>query len=281
MGLFQLLTKTQEAAGNAMATLASLVKILVYPSGDSPLSYPTSQDELIILGNGPSLKPFLRDKKDFCQGRSLLAVNYGALSDEFTEFRPEFYMLVDPAFFFTPKDRDRLFPVLREKVTWPMHLFVSGQARKEPGWKDLIKDNKNIQVHYISIAPIEGYRWFCHLAYRKGWGMPRPRNVLIPSIMTALRMNCSTIYVAGADHSWLKEIWVDEDNNVMEDLQHFYDKKGSVRSAMNHPLHELLYSMYVAFRSYHIIQDYCKACHKNIFNITQGSFIDAFPRKSI
>lgn len=281
MALFNILTQIQEFLQETVSTFSSIIKILVYPrcGNDMPITRPS--EDLVILGNGPSLKPFLSQKKAFYQGKAILSVNYAALADSFQEIQPSFYMLIDPAFFFNPSDRNKLFPVLCEKVSWPMHLFVSAQARKEESWKKLIEGNKCIKIHYISIAPIEGYKWFCHLAYRNGWGMPRPRNVLIPSIMIALRMDFKRIYLAGADHSWIKEIWVDEDNRVIEDLQHFYDKKGSVRSTIHHPLHELLFSMYVAFKSYHIIREYSQSIHKEIFNITEGSFIDAFDRIKI
>lgn len=281
MSLINILTQTQVFLQQTVSTFLSVIKILVYPKPGKCQGIPQRGEDLVILGNGPSLKPFLSQKKEFYQDKALLCVNYAAMADSFQEIQPGYYMLVDPAFFFNPGDRDKLFPVLNEKVTWPMHLFVSAQARKEDSWKKLIESNEHIQIHYISIAPIEGYKWFCHLAYRKGWGMPRPRNVLIPSIMTALRMDFKRIFLAGADHSWIKEIWVDEDNTVIEDLQHFYDKKGSVRSTIHHPLHELLFSMYVAFKSYHVIREYSQSIHKDIFNITEGSFIDAFDRKKV
>ena len=128
------------------------------------------------------------------------------------------------------------------------------------------------------MTPIEGFQCFAHWAYKKGWGMPRPRNVLIPSIMMALRMPFETIYVAGADHSWLKEIWVNDDNVVMEDLNHFYDKNGSERYVSDKHLHDILFSMYVAFRSYHVIRDYADMLGTQIYNVTEGSYIDAFDR---
>ena len=50
---------------------------------------------------------------------------------------------------------------------------------------------------------------------------------------------------------------------------------------MNHKLHNIMYSFYVAFRSYHIIEHYAKGIGANIWNITPGSFIDAFQRKKL
>ena len=129
------------------------------------------------------------------------------------------------------------------------------------------------------MTPVEGFDWFAHRCYKSGLGMPRPRNVLIPSIMTGLAMDYNVIYVAGADHSWLKEIWVNDDNIVMEDLNHFYDKKGAEQYVSTKHLHDLLLSMHIAFKSYHDIKRYASRLNKKIYNITKGSFIDAFERK--
>ena len=57
--------------------------------------------------------------------------------------------------------------------------------------------------------------------------MPRPRNVLIPSIMLAINSGYRRVYVAGADHSWLKTLSVDDENRVVSIQPHFYKEKES------------------------------------------------------
>jgi hypothetical protein len=64
---------------------------------------------------------------------------------------------------------------------------------------------------------------------------------------------------------------LNEDNIVMEDLNHFYDKKGSEQYVSTKHLHDLLLSMHIAFKSYHIINDYARSVGAKIYNITQGS----------
>ena len=116
--------------------------------------------------------------------------------------------------------------------------------------------------------------------------MPRPRNVLIPSIMLGIALGFSTIYVAGADHSWTRTLSVDDDNRVVSIQPHFYkederEEKRVRKDYMNYPLHMILQSFYVAFRSYFTIARYARHRSVKIFNITPGSFIDAFPRLNI
>ena len=50
---------------------------------------------------------------------------------------------------------------------------------------------------------------------------------------------------------------------------------------MHYPLHPIIYSFYVAFKSYFTIARYAKHIGASIINITPGSFIDAFPRENV
>lgn len=136
------------------------------------------------------------------------------------------------------------------------------------------------------MTPVEGFAPVCHAAFSAGLGTPRPRNVLIPSIMCAIREGFGTIYIAGADHSWTKTLDVDEENRVVSLQPHFYEdneheKKRVVTEYHNYPLHTILKSLYTAFRSYFHIRDYAGSLGVKIINITPGSFIDAFERGTL
>lgn len=95
------------------------------------------------------------------------------------------------------------------------------------------------------------------------------------------------IYLAGADHSWLPEISVTDDNQVLMHQKHFYDQATSKAETVKQEnlntarLHTILYHMHVAFRSYFILLDYARHRGREIINITPGSFIDAFPRMNL
>lgn len=260
-------------------TVMSLLKMVLQSRPTERPARVTDASELVVLGNGPSLRGLIEEQGAFLKGKALLAVNYAVLSDYYVRLQPEYYLVADPAFFCEAAHCDRLFDNLAARTTWPMHLYLSAGARRSRLWQSKLAGNTHIRVHYFNMTPVEGFRWFTHLAFSRGWGMPRPRNVLIPALMTALRMPFETIYVAGADHSWLKEIWVNEENVVMEDLNHFYDKKGSERYVSSKHLHDLLLSMHIAFKSYHIIRAYADSRGRKIYNVTKGSYIDAFERK--
>lgn len=258
-----------------------MLKIVVQSKNTGRPEKADTFSEIVILGNGPSLRPLIEDKGYFLRDKALLAVNYAVLSEYYNRLKPGYYLVADPVFFSGDEHCDKLFDTMASKTDWHMELYLSAHARKANGWKKKLKDNPYIHVHYFNMTPVEGLKCFTRLAFRKGWGCPRPRNVLVPSIMTALRMDYQTIYLAGADHSWLKDTWVNDENVVMEHLPHFYEEKGNGLYTSDKRLHDLLLSLHVAFKSYHAVEDFARYIHKKIYNITPGSYIDAFGRMKI
>ena len=62
----------------------------------------------------------------------------------------------------------------------------------------------------------------------------------------------------------------------------FYDKDGkTTKVTSKNKIYVLLESMSIAFRSYLEVEDYSKGINKKIYNITEGSYIDAFERMKI
>lgn len=147
--------------------------------------------------------------------------------------------------------------------------------------------NRNIRLCIYNTTPIEGFQGFCNWIFGKGWGVPRPHNVLIPSIAIGLRLPFKKIYLAGADHSWLPEITVTDDNVVLMHQKHFYDQNKSQAATVTQEnlhsarLYTILYHMYVAFKSYFVLEAYARRLGKEVINVTPGSYIDAFKRMKV
>jgi len=289
--MIQLLLYFQSFLQNLGQSLLTLPKIALW---SRPVQLPkATKDDLVILGNGPSLQDFLKNHSGFLQDKQAMAVNHFADTDVFTEVQPEFYMINVPEFWTEKVDEDvlqrrnKLLQNLQQKTKWPMHLILGMGAKKSKKWRDLAQQNSNIHLHYINPTPIEGFRWFRHFCYRHNLGMPRPHNVLIPSLMTAINMGFKNIYITGADHSWLEEIFVADDNTVYLTQRHFYDAQTARPDVMKktgrnkRKLHEILHKFMLAFRGYFDIDAYAKSQKVNIYNITPNSFIDAFKRIKI
>lgn len=280
--------KIMKQLGLLWQTFLSMVKILLQSKWSTRFpSQFSNLDELLILANGPSLNKTIEDGNDFLKGKTLLAVNFFVNSPRFTELRPELYLIADPLFWLVPEKRQQLFGGLAEKTTWPMTLFIPRRALKNKEWKPLLGGNSQIKIVVYNTTPIEGFQGFCNWVFHKGWGVPRPHNVLIPSIAVGLRLQFKKIYLAGADHSWLPEIRVTDDNVVLMHQKHFYDQGTSKADTVKQEnlqsahIYTILYHMYVSFKSYHILEVYAQWLEKEIINITPGSYIDAFRRMKI
>lgn len=279
------LDNLKQAATTFTDSVLSLAKITFQSKWSLPM--PSASGNIVILGNGPSLNVTLTQSRRFVMNCHRLAVNFAANAPVFRELQPQHYVLADPHFFRNADDANvaRLWLALSQ-VDWDMNLFVPAKVNLSGDVAAVLAENKHISIVRYNLTPVEGAQWLENWAFARGLGMPRPRNVLIPSLMIALRCGYERIYVAGADHSWTKTLSVDDNNNVVSIQPHFYreDDKEVKRvntEYMRYPLHQILYSFYVAFRSYHTIQRFATHIHRQIINITPDSFIDAFPREKI
>lgn len=269
-------------------TFLSVVKILLQSKWNTSLPTQFSNnEELVILANGPSLNSTVQNSNDFICDKTLLAVNFAVTSPMFEQLKPELYLIADPLFWIVPEKREQLFGTLAEKTTWEMTLFVPYRALKDKMWQPLIAKNQNIKLCIYNTTPIEGFKFFCNFIFKRGYGVPRPHNVLIPSIAIGLRLPFKRIYLAGADHSWLPEVTVTDDNVVLMHQKHFYDQNKSKSETVKQEnlksarLHTILYHMYVAFKSYFVLKDFADTQDKEVINITPNSFIDAFKRMKV
>ncbi len=269
------------------STAKSLVKIALQ-SKRSNISQAEAAREgrpLVIMGNGPSLGRLIATDLPKLSSAMTMSVNFAANADEFTQLRPDLYLLADPHFF-TGRDSDtnvrRLYERFNSEVTWPMTLYVPAGHKGA----DLGIHNSHIRVENFNFVGAEGFECFERVVYGAGLAMPRPRNVLIPALMTAMRAGFKEIYLVGADHGWLSTLSVTEDNEVVSIQPHFYkdndsEKKRVASVYRDVRLHDILLSFHLAFKSYHSVNRYAQSKGCNIYNSTPGSFIDAFPRREL
>lgn len=242
---------------------------------------------MVIMGNGPSLRGFIEyagANPDEIGQFDLQAVNFAAISPEYFILRPRMYTLADPHFFevdTTDAKVDTLWANLA-KTDWKMQLWVP-LSQKKAVEKRIAKLPADITIKWYNLTPVEGRGALVNMLIDKGMGMPRPRNVLIAAIMNAIQAGYEKIFLVGADHSWIKSLWVDDANKVVSVQPHFYkdDEKERRRVEAEYAgyhLHDILGSMTVAFKSYFDILHHAQRRHVEIINATPESFIDAFPR---
>lgn len=263
---------------NAGLSVKSLVKCLL---SSRRVKYQHSdRDALIIMGNGPSLNETIAESAERLLKTDLLAVNFAANTPVFRQFKPRYYVLADPHFFNAAQPNVEELKKNLRAVDWPMTLFIPF------GCKPLNIENSNITVERFNMIGAEGFGSIKSRLYRWRRAMPRPRNVLIPSIMIAIWLGYKNIYIAGADHTWTKTLAVSDNNEVISIQPHFYkDEKTELNRAAtvykNVRIHEILESFSIAFKAYHDIERFARSQGVRVCNVTPGSFIDAFERSTL
>ncbi len=280
----KILDKVAAGVSAACASALALVRVALLSRRVTGRGVDKGDRRLVVLGNGPSLRDVLDNPPEWLRDSDLMAVNFAANTPMFAELRPQYYVLADPHFFGGKEDTDPNVVKLWENLRltrWPMTLCVPASEKERAAL--LAGGNEHIDIRTFNLTPAEGWEVLTHLLFRMGLAMPRPRNVMIPSIMTGIREGYRHILLAGADHSWLQSLYVDEGNHVVSVQPHFYadneKEQARVRSEYaGYHLHDILESMTVAFRSYHEIAAYAFRRGVLIENATPGSYIDAFPR---
>ncbi|MDE5786274.1 MAG: hypothetical protein K2H98_07050 [Duncaniella sp.] len=262
----------------SIMTAKGIVKILLQSRRPELKTEPRDGRRLIIMGNGPSLADTIRNHKEALLTSDTMAVNFAANAPEFFELRPKYYILADPHFFTSDDDNVAKLKKNISRVDWPMTLLIPAGS----SW-DEESSAGPVSVAHFNAVGVEGFEFFTRRAFRNGIAMPRPRNVLIPAIMTGITLGYKDITIVGADHTWTQTLSVNDNNEVISIQPHFYKETSSEETRIKAvyrdvKLHEILYSFHVAFRAYHQIKKFADSQGVRITNATPGSFIDAFPR---
>ncbi len=267
-----------QKTGSSIATLIKVVLLSRKPTkGGKPV---VGERRLIILANGPSLRKVLDEDTEILKQNDLLTVNFMPLTPDFFNLKPNMHVLADGLFFVKEKqgNTQELWSAL-EKVDWKMSLWIP----KGKGRDEIATLPECVEVKYFNLTPAEGFSGLTHKLFDLGLAMPRPRNVLIPSIMIGMREGYNEIYLCGADHSWSQTLWVDDNNLVVTVQPHFYKDNEKEHKRVeslykNIHLHDIFRSFSIAFKSYWDIAEYAEKRGVKIVNATPGSYIDAFPR---
>ena len=247
---------------------------------------------IIIMGNGPSLKDNLKNNLEALKNQTLFGVNNLPSTDVFEKLRPAYFLIVSDEYW-NPgtitkhqKVRDAIIQNLIQKTSWPLVFFLPARAKKNKSFIDKIEANSNITISFFNKTPVEGMTAISHFFMSMGWGMPRPHNVLVPSIFNCINAGFKNIYLIGADHSWIPLISVDKNNNALVNQQHFYDQGQDNKEVMHQKskprrLHQILEKFMLSFKAYFVLEAFAESKGAHIYNCTPDSFIDAFDRKDI
>ena len=286
-------------------TFLTLIKIIVLSKFLKSFKSPEKQDKpCVIIGNGPSLNHFLSHHFSFLANKKKLCVNYFARTPQYEKVKPDYYLIASPEYWKGEQkagwteERIDVFIQIAKKTNWDLTILVPMLARSSKiAWRKELDANPKIKIEFFNNTPIEGIEKINHSLINLKLGMPRPHNVLVASLCTCLQLNFKEIYITGADHSWLEEIYVMEDNQVLLSQKHFYDEQAKkeafkVSSADKKPmylggskntrkLHEVLEKFYYTFRSYWELKVYANTKKATVYNLSHNSYIDAFNKVNL
>jgi len=237
--------------------------------------------ECFILGNGYSLKKVLDEEIEIFNNRDVFTVNLFYETSFFYKLKPTSHIIADEGFW-KPTLDERIIGIQKRfsenllKVTWNMDLFVPNDGFKKI--HEVLKSNKKINLISYNRIPVAGNKKIAHFLYKQNLGMPKPSNVLNAAIFLGLNLGYKKVYLYGADHSWISDLFVDEDDNICCYENHFYDNTRSSSKMAKGSLSLGLKSIADAFDSYKLLDEYSKRHNSRIINKTKGSFIDIFDR---
>lgn len=243
----------------------------------------------IVLGNGPSLKKVLAEKSDYFIGKSLLAVNGFSVSEHFNRLKPVYYVMLDPGIW--KSDHPNMVAMLDalEKTTWEMHLMIPHDARDNVRIAQF-EMHRFIRIHYINYIVYKGFEGIGNYLFRHNLMMPQSQNVMVAALFQAINIGYKDIELFGADHNWHQELFVNNENIVCLAQKHFYDheekisyqpfyKMAHVKETFN--MMETFATFSKVFSGYQRMGRYAAYRNAQITNMTEGSFVDAFPRRAL
>jgi hypothetical protein len=279
---------------NLLNSFLSILKVTLLSKFFLKLPKPTLK-KASILGNGPSLKTTLANDLDFIKTTEIYAVNLFATSAEFTQIKPQNYVMLDPSFFLFSSENNgradikKTLDCLIQNTTWQMFFFVPHRAKKSYLVKELSEKNQFIQIIYFNYTIVEGFAWFRHRLFNLNLGTPQCQNILVCTLFLAIRRKYDEIYLFGADHSWHEEIRVNQENEIEMRQPHFYDKEGEVKyqktwnvtTKSYSNLESNFLSLYKVFYGYGILKQYADYQSVKVFNASEKSYIDSFKKIKI
>ena len=182
---------------------------------------------LAILGNGPSLKnqlPRLIEQKEWEQA-DMMAVNFFALSEEFSIIKPKYYVISDPMFFREAGRSERIDNLYKAlaKVDWQMTLYVQYYNPEKFDYTAAVGNNPNIRIVKFHSTLFHGFRSVEFWCYRHGLGSGNWGTVVQNGILNAIQIGYRTIELYGVDHTLLDGLTVDNQNRLCRIASHYYD----------------------------------------------------------
>lgn len=281
---------------NVIRTIHVILQVIIHGSFRNDLAKRDFIDKTCYLfGNGPSLKRYLQENKYDFTTEFVIVVNDFVKSEYFERVKPQLYIFADPGYWVNDKVtykemtqvRNEVFELINVKTKWNIDIFIPFNAFKTRVFQEAFNSNEFIKINTYNNFEFRGFNNMRNFFYKKNLAIPKPQNVLIPSIIIAINSGFNEINILGAEHSWTQNLFVNEKNEVCITDSHFYDKENIKMTPWRnlsgdvYKMGEILIDLARMFDGYYKLRDYANYCNVKVYNCSEYSFIDAFERKTL
>lgn len=231
-----------------------------------------NQKIALVVGNGPSVEKLnweqIALKKKL--GLELFVVNYFPLSPNYVICQPDYLVLSDPKT--KPEFPDPRNAMLWKKIRSDDFLRIIVPI----SWYPTMRLDETIagRIFYFDDSGLEGWT--------KNISPTRARGYIALTAYKALAMSIyfgyKRSYVIGIDNSMFKNIVVNEQNELIENPNHFFSQGGIVRNVgAQYPNGIADYFNDMALCFYSLRQCFVD---KGIINLDMESLVDCFEKQS-
>lgn len=242
-------------------------------------------EKIVIAGNGPSTNEFdfMKYKKEQYE---FLCVNFFAVENkDFFNIKPKFYCIIDPVFYSDEVKDCKLELKIKELnkilqlVDWDM-TFISLVNQK---LKIINKNIRQVQLNNcIYCGEIKKIKKYLYDNNKANCGY---QNVINASLYYLISCNVKKILLIGVETDWHREIYIDENNDLIRVTRHFYGEEkinctelGEVRKG---EWYKYIYYYYLTVLGLKRLADYGKNKNIKIVNLCLNSYIDVFPKEKM
>lgn len=231
----------------------------------------------LILGNGPSSKDSIKNIHQMMDSLDVFVVNSFNKSNDFTIIKPNNYCILDSGYLNLSSTRvdlnNNILQTINDlnNIDWKMKLYLPLSHAGSYFEKNI--NSTFIQIIHFSNYPFKSILKFYFV--RSGLGIIGGKNVINACLSIAITKKYKDIYLAGIDHSWLDEVFVDEIGTYKIERHSYVDETKKVY----HKKLELglgLISLGKLLIDYHDIKKYSVFMKTNIFHLDKRSYVNAF-----
>jgi len=218
-----------------------------------------SKERCFIFGNGPSLNGLTKNDIQKLENETIFAVNNFYKSDLANFIYPKYYTLVDDLYLNKWSDA---FDKINKTFQHAPPVFIT-DVRAKKSIEALENVSKAIYIYSKKYPTTK-------MSDNISENIYAPMNVVSLSILVAMYMGFKEIYLLGCDYNAF----------CTQGKGHCYDDKDEL-SGFSYNLAFYLKFYWITTEFHYLISKLAKKRGVKVINLTDGSLLDAYPRKSM